>query len=473
MRTFNLSQTSKFVYSHFVNEKHLQMSTTKQSSIVKLIFKREFLSRVRNRSFIVMAIIGPLLMAAVFIVPLWLSKLETEDTKIIAVIDESQVLAPTLKSRDNVRFDVLENMSLEEAQTMFAESGYYAVLFIPRNILNSNTIQLFSNRNPDFGMRLYIAKLLEKDLESMKLVKFKVPSEILKAVQSPLNVQSIKWTDAGQELQTTDEIKMIIGSVSAILIYMFIFMYGAMVMRGVVEEKVNRIVEIVVSSVRPFQLMIGKIAGIGAAGLLQFAVWVTLTFTVVTASQYVLFPEQVMPTKENPTAQTLGETKITQSLQALGSDQYAYAIDVWDSVRNVNWPVMLGAFLFFFVFGFLLYAALYAAIGSAVDSETDTQQFMLPVTIPLTLSVVLLQVVLSNPDGSIAFWLSVIPFTAPVAMMARIPYGVPYNEVLISMLLLMATFVVVAWAAAKIYRTGILMYGKKTSYRELWRWLRY
>lgn len=442
-------------------------------SVIRLIFKREFLSRIRNRSFIAIAILGPLLMAAVFIVPLLLSKLDTEDVKRIAVVDESQVLAQTLKNRDNIRFDMLDNMTVDDAQKIYTSAGYYAVLFIPKNIISSNTIQIFSDKNPDFGLRLYIAKLLEKDLESMKLIKCNVPSEILKAVQTPLNIQSVKWTSSGEEIQTSEEIKLIIGTVSAILIFMFIFMYGSMVMRGVVEEKVNRIVEIIVSSVRPLQLMIGKIAGIGAAGLLQFAIWISLTFTVVTVSQQILFPEQMMPNKENQTAQTLGETKITQSLQALGTDQYAYAIDVWDSVRNVNWPIMLGAFLFFFVAGFLLYAAMFAAIGSAVDSETDTQQFMLPVTIPLTLSIILLQVILSNPDGPIAFWLSIIPFTSPVAMMARIPFGVPYSEVLISMALLIITFIVIAWAAAKIYRTGVLMYGKKASYRELWKWLRY
>jgi len=438
---------------------------------IKLIIQREFITRVTKRSFFVMSIVGPLLIAGIFIIPLWLQKLESKQVKNIAVIDESGILSPTLKNTENVRFHNLKNTTLEDAQRWFNDSSYYAVLFIPKNILNANTLQLFSNRQPDFGLKIYVAKLVEKDLESLKLMKKDVARDVLKSVQTPIFVQTIKWTKDGSEVEVTMEMKVIIGFVSALLIYLFIFMYGTQVMRGVIEEKVNRIVEIIISSVKPLQLMVGKIVGIMLVGLTQFVIWIFMTFIVIWLAQVMLFPEPAVPTEANPTA-TL-DSKMIQQVQALGQDDYQYALDVFDSVSNVNWPVMLGSFLFFFVFGYLLYASVYAAVGSAVDTETDTQQFMLPVTAPMVISLVMVQVIINNPDGSIAFWMSMIPLTSPIAMMARIPFGVPYWQVGLSAFFLVASFGLLSYLAAKVYRVGILMYGKKTTYGELFKWLRY
>jgi ABC-2 type transport system permease protein len=438
---------------------------------IKLIIEREYFTRVKKTSFIVMSILGPLLIAGIFIIPLWLQKLESKQVKNIAVIDESGILAPTLKSTENVVFTDMGKLTIDEAQKGFSKSEYYAVLFIPKNILNSTAVQIFSNRQPDFGLKQYIAKLIEKDLETLKLLRSQVNPDLLKAVQTPIFVQTIKWTSDGREIEVTMEMKTIIGTVASMLIYIFIFLYGSQVMRGVVEEKVNRIVEIIISSVRPLQLMIGKIAGIMLVGLTQFALWIVITFSVVWMAQVTLFPEPAVPTAVNQTATI--DSKVLTQVQALGQDEYQYALDIFGSVSNVNWTLMIVAFLFFFICGYLLYAAMFAAVGSAVDSESDTQQFVMPLTVPMVISLLMIQVILNNPDGSIAFWMSMIPFTSPIAMMARIPFGVPIWEVVLSSAILIATIVLMANLAAKIYRTGILMYGKKVTYRELVKWIRY
>jgi len=438
---------------------------------IKLIIQREYLTRVKKTSFIVMSILGPIIIASIFIVPLWLQKFESQQIKHIAVIDESRILMPTIKSTETVMFTDLGNTTLEDAQKTYAKDGYYAVLFIPKNILNSTAVQIFSNRQPDFGLKQYIAKLIEKDLETLKLLKSNVNPDLLKAVQTPIFVQTIKWTGDGREVEVTMEMKTIIGTVASMLIYIFIFMYGSQVMRGVVEEKVNRIVEIIISSVRPLQLMIGKITGIMMVGLTQFALWIVISFSVIWMAQVTLFPEPLAPTAANPTATI--DSKVMAQVQALGQDDYQYAMDIFGSVSNVNWTIMIVSFLFFFICGYLLYASMFAAVGSAVDSESDTQQFIMPLTVPMVISLLMIQVILNNPDGSIAFWMSMIPFTSPIAMMARIPFGVPIWQVVLSSLILISTIIIMAKLAAKIYRTGILMYGKKVTFKELYKWVRY
>jgi len=267
-----------------------------------------------------------------------------------------------------------------------------------------------------------------------------------------------------------------IGYAGGFLIYMFIFLFGAQVMRGVIEEKTNRIVEVIVSSVKPFQLMMGKILGIACVGLAQFILWVILTFGIVSAGMAVMSPklapklqEQVQVTDIMQTGVDNAEAKV--DLKEEISDDMIKS--VMRSIRSVNYVVIIGVFIFFFIGGYLLYGSLFAAIGAAVDNETETQQFMAPITIPLVLGLIVLMSTVKDPDGTVAFWFSIIPFTSPVVMMARIPAGVPYWEVALSMSLLVLTFIGSTWLAGKIYRTGILMYGKKITYKELWKWLKY
>jgi ABC-2 type transport system permease protein len=300
--------------------------------------------------------------------------------------------------------------------------------------------------------------------------------DILRSIKASVDISTIKIGDGGKEEKSYPEVSMILGMFSGILIYFFIFLFGSQVMRGVIEEKTSRIIEVIISSVKPFQLMMGKITGIGLVGLTQFLLWVLLTGTIVTIG-ISSFSSKIKP---GATTEQLVQSQ-TKSITAMQLPNAADSTkvtgeqsnEVVTAIESIDFPVMIGMFLFFFLFGYLLYAALFAAVGSAVDSEADTQQFMLPLTVPLILSIVIAQYVIQEPQGPVAFWFSIIPFTSPVIMMIRIPFGVPYYQIILSMTLLVAGFLGATWLAAKIYRTGILMYGKKISYRELWKWLKY
>lgn len=441
---------------------------------ILLIFKREFLTRIRKKSFIVMTILGPLFIAAMFIVPLLLEKLEAEQVKHIGIVDESYILGKSLKNKDNIIFSNIENKTVEDMAKNFSNSGYYAILFIPKNILQSNTVIIYSNNNPDLNLKTYISKSLEQNIEYAKLVRIGVPIEKIFEIKNPVIIGYKKWTTDGQDVEVTTETKIQIGIIFGFIIYLFIFLYGVQVLRGVLEEKSNRIIEVIISSVKPIQLMIGKIAGIGAISILQFVLWIILTISITNVAQVIIFPERSIPTKENPTAQVLGgDDVVTRSLQNIGDEEYAYTVDIFASLKNVEWSVMFISFFFFFICGYLLYASAFAAIGGAIGNDSDTQQFVIPLTLPLFITLILIQVITHNPDGPTAFWLSIIPFTSPIAMMARIPFGVPIVEVLLSAAILIVTVFFTAYFAAKVYRTGILMYGKKVTYREIFKWLTY
>jgi ABC-2 type transport system permease protein len=302
-----------------------------------------------------------------------------------------------------------------------------------------------------------------------------VDPEILRAIKSNIIINTFKIDKSGSEEKSFTEVSMILGPVAGILIYMFIFIFGAQVMRGVMEEKTNRIVEVIISSVKPFQLMMGKIVGVALVGLTQFMLWVVLTLGIVTVLTATvidtseLTKSELMYTGQGKMLDQEQLADFSEQMQA----QDSQSVQIMEAIMSINYGVMIGAFVFFFLGGYLLYAALFAAIGSAVDNETDSQQFMIPVSMPLVLSLVTLGMILNNPSGPVAFWFSIIPLTSPVAMMVRIPFGVPYEEVALSAGLLIAGFLGATWLAAKIYRTGILMYGKKVNYAELWKWLKY
>lgn len=291
----------------------------------------------------------------------------------------------------------------------------------------------------------------------------------LAATKTPISVKTIKFGDDGEIKQSSTEIAMGLGFAMSFIIYMFIFMYGVQVMRGVIEEKSNRIIEVIISSVKPFQLMMGKIVGVAMVGLTQFLMWVILTGAIILIGSAIFMPgldaesiQQASSISQLPsTGQAMNQAQLNMMQDVLGTFDMGYIMSI------------LGGFIFFFLAGYLLYSALFAAVGSAVDNETETQQFMLPISLPLVLALYIGMAVAKNPEGSLAFWGSIIPLTSPIVMLVRIPFGVPLWELLLSMGLLVASFIFITWIAAKIYRTGILMYGKKVSYKEIWKWLRY
>ncbi len=439
---------------------------------IRTICKREFLSRIRSKSFIIMTLLGPLFLAGVLIVPLLIQKYEQNSPKRIAIIDESNLLGHTLKDFGPYTFTVVVNATVDDLSKDFANSGFNAVLFIPNNIYNSNTVILYSNVWVDDALKAYVGYALRRDLEYMALLHEKVSPETIGKVSTPVFVGVQKWNAAGETIENESSLekKNVVALSFVTVIYLFILMYGIAILRGVVEEKTNRVVEIIVSSVKPVQFMVGKIIGIGSVGLLQFILWVGLTLGLVSGAQFILFPEPYVPS-ELPEMATIGSDAATAKVMAPSSLTVNYAIDLFQTLDGVNWLVMLSAFAFFFIFGYLLYAAIFAAIGAMSDQDTETQQFVIPVTVPLLLPFILLPLIASDPNGSLSFWLSIIPFTSPIAMMARLPFGIPYWQVTLSVALLLSFCALALLLAAKLYKSGILMYGNKPSFKAIMRML--
>jgi len=441
---------------------------------IKLIISREYLTRVKKKSFLVMTILGPILFAAMMIVPAWLASREDTEVRHIAVVDSSGIFIDRIEDTDYIKFEYLNDKSIDVVRKDFPESKYYAVLqILPSITYEATAVHLFSNTQPSFSIKSHIANSMEKELKYRKLKSHGIDENILKSIKSEVSIRTIQWTEDGEEKESSTEVAMAVGYASGFLIYFFIFLFGAQVMRGVIEEKTNRIVEIIISSARPFQLMMGKIVGIALVGLTQFLLWIILTLMIITGVKTVFFPELGTQNAQEIVVQDLFEQEGIQQIEELQPQNIDKISSILNAAKSIDYGVLFGSFIFFFLGGYLLYGSLFAAIGAAVDNETDTQQFMLPITIPLIISIVVMMNVVQNPESPIAFWFSMIPLTSPIIMMVRIPFGVPYWELALSMGLLVLTFIGSVWLAGKIYRTGILMYGKKTSYKELWKWLRY
>ncbi len=439
-----------------------------------LIIGREYFSRVKKKTFVLLTLLGPLLIAGGISLTIWLSIEDAEEQKIV-VVDQLSPLFSKLENDKRVTFDYSE-LTLEEAKASFHDSPYSGILFIPKNIeTGSKTAQLYFKKQPSAVVIRNIETKVEGIIEELKLEKYQISREEFYDVKTNYAIQPIKFTESGKE-EDIDQGKTVIGFVFGLLIYLFIFLYGVQVMRGVMEEKTSRIVEVIISSVKPFQLMMGKIIGVALVGLTQIVVWIVLTFTIVMAVQMFILPEilgidttQIQATEEVLQEMNQGNSAMPQEFDF--SDPNSI-------LKRTNWTMMLGLFLFYFLGGYLLYSALFAAVGAAVDNEADSQQFMFPVTAPLILAYVMSTVIIQNPEGPAAFWFSIIPFTSPIVMLVRVAIGVgdggiPIWEVALSMSLLVVTFIFVVWLAGRIYRTGILMYGKKISYKELWKWIRY
>jgi ABC-2 type transport system permease protein len=438
------------------------------------IIQREYLSRVKKKSFIIMTILGPLLMAGIMIVPIFIARM-SDSIYHIAVVDDTRLFYYEFADANNVKFTDL-NVNIDLAIELLKDDKFDAVLHIPVTAFQApTTLRLFTQKAININAKLYVETILKNEFESMKLAHAGIDPEVLRATETKINIPAIRLLKDGHEQTDYPELSMGLGIFSGILIYFFVFLFGAQVMRGVMEEKTSRIVEIIVSSVKPFQLMMGKILGIALVGLTQFSIWIILTFLIVGGARLAM-PETFTFTPQEQvyisSAKSLNIDQLQQQVETVQQHNTA-AGQLLDGLSRINFLLMIGAFIFYFLGGYLLYAALFAAIGSAVDNEADTQQFMLPITIPMIFSIVMAQMVMHNPSGPVAFWLSIIPLTSPIIMMVRIPFGIPLFDLWLSMGLLIAGFLGTTWLAAKIYRTGILMYGKKITYIELWKWLRH
>ena len=443
---------------------------------IGLIIKREYVTRVRKRSFIVMSILGPILFASLMVVPALIAMSEDQEVKRIAVVDSSHLFMDVIPETEYLKFDYLHNARLNDIKRTYSAGGYYGVLYISHIVASEpNSVVFYSDKQPNLATKMHISQAMENYIRDQKLKTFEIENldNILKSVKTRINIRTIKITETGREKESNTGVAMAVGYIGGFLIYMFIFFFGAQLMRGVIEEKVNRIIEVIVSSVKPFQLMMGKIIGIAMVGLTQFMIWVVTTFLLVTLVTTLIFPEMRMTPTEQVISQDIMSSGPVQGQPEAPSEERDEIMGFLSSLKDINFALTLGSFIFYFLGGYLLYGALFAAIGAAVDNETDTQQFMLPITIPLILALLVLINSINNPDSSISFWFSIIPFTSPIVMMGRLPFGVPDWEVGLSMALLVITFIGMTWLAAKIYRIGILMYGKKTSYKEIAKWIRH
>jgi len=447
---------------------------------IALIIRREYITRVRKKSFLIMTFLTPFLFALIFIIPALVMSNEDKDFKKIAVIEDgSDLFTNVIPDTKDTDFEYLEGVKLNDIKNNFTEMGYYGVLYIsPDIVANPDAIQLISRKQPPIGLLDHISGSLEKEIERQKLLAYNIENldEILSTINTSVRIQTIKMDETGSARETSTGIAMALAYIGGFLMYMLVFMFGSMVMRGVIEEKTNRIVEVIVSSVKPVQLMLGKIIGVALVGLTQFALWIVLTLALVMVVKTNLLPEgtmeqlQQLPQSfaEADQATAAGTTSTTMTADQLTEFQQIFA-----GALSMPWGLIIFSFVFYFLTGYLLYASLFAAIGSAVDNETETQQFMMPVTIPIILGLVVAMGTMQNPESSLSFWFSIIPLTSPIVMMARIPFDVPAWEIALSMGLMLLTIIGAVWMAAKIYRTGILMYGKKTSYKEIWKWLTY
>ncbi len=432
-----------------------------------LIIKREFFAKVKNKSFIIMTFLSPLIMVAMIALITFLTKKNDESVRDIVYVDDSGMFAKSdFKNSKNITYTNITKLGIIEAKKKVKEGSHYGVLYLPKadslEVL-ARSIEFFSSETPGMNTVEDIESHINRKLRSLKMKQLGINEQKIKQSKIHSDIKMLNFSGE-KSSKLSNGAKIIVGSISGYLLMMFVIIYGTSVMRSVIEEKTSRIIEIIVSSVKPFQLMLGKIIGNASAGLLQFFIWgVLLLILDIVASQ--LLGVSIIGAKSN----SLSPEKMEVLKQAGNSGKL-----IFQEVAKLPIISLFFLFIFYFLGGFMLYSSLYAAIGAAVDNETDTQQFMMPIILPLTLAVYIgAFTVINDAHGPVSVFFSHFPLTSPIVMLMRVPFGVAWWEILISMLLLILTFVGVVWLAAKIYRIGILSYGKKPTYKDLWKWIRY
>jgi len=434
---------------------------------LKLIIKREFLAKVKNKSFIILTLLSPLLMVGLFLLIIFLNEKNTEEIRNVAFVDESEQLSTVFLDTKGTKYVDLTALGLEVAKAKTKEF-YYGLIYIPKNdsLINlSKGIAFYSEDTPSLSLLSDIESQLEKKIRNLKIEQLHI--DIQKIKEAETDVEIVTENFSGEKSSKIGSyLRMFVGGGFGYLIFMFIIIYGTSVMRSVIEEKTSRIIEVIISSVKPFQLMLGKILGNALAGILQFIIWAISAGLILTAITYIFGIEAAS------SSTSIGQMnpEIVQQVQQTSASELQMVLQ---EIKSLPILTMFFSFIIYFLGGYLIYSSIYAAIGAAVDSETDTQQFMMPVLMPLVIAIYVGFSVIENPHGPIALGFSLFPLTSPIVMLMRIPFGVPWWQIITSMLLLIITFIAIVWFAAKIYRVGILMYGKKPSYKELYKWLKY
>jgi len=436
---------------------------------ILLIIKREYLSRVKKKSFLLVTFLVPLFLIGIYALTIYLTAKSFESNQAtVYVVDQSGLFSGKIDNTDQLTFlDASDDIPAEKARIL-NEKGKTFLLVIPPDVGTSSQVELFAKETASLGIQDDVSRQLEHVLRDIAFAEAGIDRTTVESINPQVTLSAKEITEEGEKDSSAGAAMGIAMSLS-ILVYICLFLYGAQVMRGIIEEKNSRIVEVIISSVKPFQLMMGKIIGIGLVGLTQFVLWIVLSSALMAvASAGMMDGQDIKAQIENQ--QGLSDEEI----QAATKSQGSMFSKVKQELDKVDFQTIIISFLLYFFGGYLLYSALFAAVGSAVDSETETQQFMFPITIPLLFTYILsFGVLINNPNGPLSFWLSMIPFTSPIAMLVRIPFGVPIWQITLSLVLLVGGFIVTTWVAGRIYRVGILMYGKKASYKELVKWFRY
>jgi ABC-2 type transport system permease protein len=448
---------------------------------IKTIISREYMTRVRKKSFLLITFLGPIFFAAICVLPAIIMNFSSEDQKKVALVDESGIILPRVSDTELIDFEDYTGRSVDSLKAQMNNLDIDIILSISPldTTVHSVNVAAYASSPISVDMKGAIASQIDDAIEDYRLTLYDIEDlkQIMEDVKSNVTVATFTLDDDGNEEISSSEVYMIISLVLAMIIYMFIAMFSGMVMQSVIEEKTSRVVEVLVSSVKATELMFGKIIGVACVAMTQFFLWVVLTFGLVTVISSVVGFDAMM------SSATMQTEQMTQMTEGLGVDGAAMTPEVampqggemaavMTTLGSLEWGKLIFGFIIYFMLGYLLYASFFAAIGSAVENEADTQQLQLPVTIPLMIAFFIAFYAFKAPDSSIVFWGSMIPFTSPIVMLARIPFGVPVWELVLSIGLLVGTFVICGWASAKIYRIGILMFGKKTSFKDLWKWLK-
>lgn len=435
---------------------------------LKLIIAREYMSMIGRKSFIVMTILMPVLLLLIIAVPLAIGYLNDagSDVEKVAVIDETGQYARAIADTDLYQFVAMRADTVGDPHEFYSNAGgeLAAIVVIPRDVDSTAQVSIYSENTVNMSLKSHVARALSDTITHAKLAAYGVPrlQQMIDEASVDVDIKSVKWGDDGSETESSTEIAMAVGMVLAMLTYMFVLMYGAMIMNGVIEEKTNRIVEVIVSSCKPFELMMGKIIGVALVGLTQLLVWGVLFAIISVIAGSALGLSGVM----DPAS------AMAAAPDAAGAASDVDMAAVWKAVMSVNYTEILISFVLYFIGGYLLYAALFAAFGSAVDQANDASQFTTPIILIMVVALYAGMACIENPNGPMAVWCSMIPFTSPIVMMVRLPYNVPLWQLALSVALLFGTAAAVVWIASRIYRTGILLYGKKTSVKELIRWIK-
>jgi ABC-2 type transport system permease protein len=430
---------------------------------ILLVIQREYVTRVLKKSFWISSLLAPVLITAIYAIPIWLA-MKDKEQKQIAIFDQSHLLKSADLQDKELVFTFTE-VPEQVFKTQFAKSGYDAFVSIPVDVLaNPKGVHIYSSKNIGLSLKESVERLIQNKVRQELMYKAGITAKVYEDTQVDIASETITVSENGGETSSSSAGAMILAGIMGLILYVTLLLYGSQVMNGVIEEKSSRIIEVIISSVKPYQLMLGKIIGVGLVGLTQFLLWIVLTIglTQVTGKIYASKAKAIMSVDQ-------GKDSVEMSKAMQDSPMG----EVTKVLESTNIPLILFAFLFYFFVGYLLYSSLFAAIGSAVESATEAQQFTFIVMIPIILSFLLAQYTMQDPDSSIAFWASMIPFTSPINMMVRLPYGVPVWELTLSMILLVVGFLACSWISARIYRVGILMYGKKATWKELSKWLFY